>query len=80
MTMSGNAEKAGVLGKGTTIISHACDPRGNAIPDKTIPLCALSLFKPPDKSMATSKQLQKLTRDDVTKHNKDGDLVRLNCF
>ncbi|KAF8273260.1 acyl-CoA dehydrogenase NM domain-like protein [Lactarius quietus] len=24
--------------------------------------------------MATSKQLQKLTRDDVTKHNKDGDL------
>jgi len=26
--------------------------------------------------MATPKQLQKLTRDDVTKHNKDSDLVR----
>jgi hypothetical protein len=25
--------------------------------------------------MATPKQLQKLTRDDVTKHNKDDDLV-----
>ena len=55
-------------------------PRGNALPDKAIPLYALYLFKPPDKSMATSKQFQKLTRDDVTKHNKDGDLVRLNCF
>jgi hypothetical protein len=27
--------------------------------------------------MATPKQLQKLTRDDVTKHNKDDDLVRI---
>jgi len=26
--------------------------------------------------MAEPRQLQKLTRDDVTKHNKDGDLVR----
>ena len=27
--------------------------------------------------MAEPRQLQKLTRDDVTKHNKDGDLVRI---
>ena len=26
--------------------------------------------------MAEQRQLQKLTRDDVTKHNKDSDLVR----
>lgn len=30
--------------------------------------------------MAEPRQLQKLTRDDVTKHNKDGDLVRISLF
>jgi hypothetical protein len=30
--------------------------------------------------MATPKQLQKLTRDDVTKHNKDDDLVSTVTF
>jgi hypothetical protein len=30
--------------------------------------------------MAEPRQLQKLTRDDVTKHNKDGDLVRITLF
>jgi hypothetical protein len=31
----------------------------------------------PTISMPEPRQLQKLTRDDVTKHNKDGDLVRI---
>jgi hypothetical protein len=30
--------------------------------------------------MAEPRQLQKLTRDDVTKHNKDGDLVRISLL
>jgi hypothetical protein len=30
--------------------------------------------------MAEPRQLQKLTRDDVTKHNRDGDLVRISPF
>ena len=36
--------------------------------------------KSPTTSMVEPRQLQKLTRDDVTKHNKDGDLVRISLF
>ena len=30
--------------------------------------------------MAETRQLQKLTRDEVTKHNKGGDLVRISLL
>jgi hypothetical protein len=49
-----------------------------AIKHRWLPV--LSLFQPPDTSMATSKQLQKLTRDDVAKHDKADDLVRMDCL